>query len=120
MFHSKTVFAMIAFSLAAGLLPLNVAQAGVSIRITSGGYHQRPPYYINPYRPESRYYYNRYGQRYLRNPPFYQDRYGKRYAHQYQPRYVQPYMVEGYYAYRPFRRMHRAFNRYRRFPDLRH
>ncbi len=120
MFHSKTVLAMIAFSLAAGFAPLNVAQAGISIRISSGGYHPRPPYYINPYRPESRYYYNLYGQRYLRNPPDYQDRYGKRYAHQYQPRYVQPYGVEEYYGYRPYRRMQRIYNRHRRFPRPHH
>ncbi len=120
MFYSKTVLPIIAFSLAVAFAPLNIARAGVSISINSGGYHPRPLYNTNPYRPESQYYYNRYGQRYLRNPPDYQYRYGRRYAYQYRPRYVQPYMIEGNYRYRTYRRLHRAFNRYRRFSGNHH
>ncbi len=122
MYHAKTVLRMIIFGLAIGLLLPATAQAGISIRIDNGGYRQRPPYYINPYPPEPRYYYNRYGRRYLRNPPDYQDRYGKRFIHRHAPRYVLPVVIEGYYGYRPYRPMPRAYERYRhrRYPGPHH
>jgi len=110
------VFKIFALSLTLILLPIGSAMAGLSISISNGGHPQRSWYRSNHYGPAPPYYYNRYGQRFLRNPSVYFDRYGRRYFHQkrhsrrirncdviiVRPRYGQPYRVMRNCIGRPF------------------
>lgn len=92
MFNTKRFIQVMAFSLIAGLAPLQASEAGISISFNNGGHHsshnRKHNKYSKSYGHKSGHYYNRHGKRYSHKPRYYYNRYGKRFAHHY-PRHQQ-------------------------------
>jgi len=82
MFHTKRFIQIMAFSLIAGLAPLQASQAGISISFNNGGHHSS----LNRQ-------HKKYSRSYGHKPGHYYNRHGKRFAHHY-PRHQQVRVCE--------------------------